>query len=74
MKRVCVCGLNTKIYIYNIYKVLYLNKFVRIWMDIPVLSYDPPLIRSGGSVKKVLYNSVYISTIFSILIYTFIPL
>ena len=36
--------------------------------------YDPPLIRSGGSVKKVLYNRVYFSTIFSILIYTFIPL
>ena len=32
---VCWCGLNTKIYIFI--KVLYLNKFVRIWMDIPVL-------------------------------------
>ena len=31
-------------------------------------------IRSGGSVKKVLYNRVYLSIIFSILIYTFIPL
>ena len=37
-------------------------------------SYDPRAIRSGGSVKKVLYNRVYLSTIFSILIYTFIPL
>ena len=36
--------------------------------------YDPCEIRSGGSVKKVVYNRVYFSTIFSILIYTFIPL
>ena len=46
-----------------------------IWRFSPCVNiYDPPSIRSGGSVKKVLYNSVYISTIFSILIYTFIPL
>ena len=43
-------------------------------VNIYILYNDPPLIRSGGSVKKVLYNSVYISTIFSILNYTFIPL
>ena len=36
--------------------------------------YDPCEIRSGGSVKKVVYNRVYFSTIFSILNYTFIPL
>ena len=48
-----------------------------LWYDIyiyHIIIYDPREIRSGGSVKKVLYNRVYISTIFSILIYTFIPL
>ncbi len=64
---------NTNTYVNFTYDYTYkLKKKNHAYYDI--IYNDPPLIRSGGSVKKVLYNRVYLSTIFSILIYTFIPL
>ena len=56
------------------YIYIYMTHHFNIYDPPSINIYDPPSIRSGGSVKKVLYNRVYISTIFITLIYTFIPL